>query len=170
MIWTNFLKRLIDWWRYGECITVKGTVEVKLIDNKSGKLVYYERGENKVVRQGRDYALKNIIKHTTTYNANYLCLSSNSTTPADTETSVPNLITPTKTATKSVGTDTNGEPYCQWFAEWGTDEANTTINSIAIAENSDGTGEWCRYVLSSSINKTNTQILQVTYRWQLSSS
>ncbi len=170
MVWLNFIRRLLDWWRIGENIVVHGIVEIKLIDARTGELVYYERGKNKVVKQGREYALKNIIKYTTTYNGAYLCLSSNSTTPADTETSVPNLITPTKTATKTYGTDGNGEPYGEWSASWGTNEANTTIYSVAIAENSDGTGEWCRYVLSSPINKTNTQTLQVTYRWQLSSS
>jgi len=169
MLW-NWLRRIFKVWRDKERLVIVGKVTVRLRDARTGRIVYEETGFNKVVRQGRDYALKNIIQHTTQYNGNYLCLSSNSTTPADTETSVPNLITPVKTATKSVGVDSNNEPYCEWNATWGTDEANTTINSVAVAENNDGTGEWCRYLLASPITKNSTQTLEVTYRWQLSSS
>ncbi|MEM2567412.1 MAG: hypothetical protein QXH20_02945 [Candidatus Bathyarchaeia archaeon] len=169
MLW-NWIKRFIEFYRDKERIIVLGKVTVRLRDAKTGQILYEETGYNKVVKQGREYALKNIIQDTSQYNGNYLCLSSNSSAPSDTETTVPNLITPTKTATKSVGTDSSGEPYAQWNATWGTDEANTTIYSVAIAENSDGTGEWCRYILASSISKNNTQTLEVTYQWQLSSS
>lgn len=164
------MRRLAEWLFWRERVKVKGIVEIKLIDSRTGEIVYYERGENKVVRQGRQYMLANIVKASTTYDGLYLCLSSNSSTPSDSETSVPNLITPTKTATKSVGTDTNGEPFARWQAIWSENEANTTINSVAIAESSSGSGMWARYTLSQPINKQNNQTLQITYDILLSSS
>jgi hypothetical protein len=143
-------------------VKIVGIVEVTLKDAKSGEIIYRERGYNTIVAQGKSYMRRNIIQHSTQYNGNFLCLSGSSTTPSDSETSVPALITPAKTATKSIVTE-GGVEYMRWEATWATSEANTTIYSVAIAENSDGTGEWARYVFSSPISKTSTQELTITY-------
>jgi hypothetical protein len=145
-----------------DCVKIVGIVEVTLKDAATGKLLYYEKGRNTIVAQGKAYMRRNIIQYSTQYNGNYLCLSGSSTTPSDSETTVPALITPTKTATKTIVTE-GGNEYMRWEATWATSEANTTIYSVAIAENSDGTGEWARYVFSSPINKTSTQELTITY-------
>jgi hypothetical protein len=143
-------------------IKIVGIVEVTLKDAQTGEIVYREKGYNTIVAQGKAYMRRNIIQHTTQFNGNFLCLSGSSTTPSDSETTVPALITPTKTATKSIVTE-GGVEYMRWEATWATSEANTTIYSVAIAENSDGTGEWARYVFSSPISKTSTQELTITY-------
>jgi hypothetical protein len=143
-------------------VKIVGIVEVTLKDAKTGRMLYYEKGRNTIVAQGKAFMRRNIIQHATQYNGNFLCLSGSSSTPSDSETSVPSLITPTKTATKSIVTE-GGVEYMRWEATWATSEANTTIYSVAIAENSDGTGEWARYVFSSPINKTSTQELTITY-------
>jgi hypothetical protein len=145
-----------------DCVKLIGIVEVTLRDAKTGRLIYCEKGRNTIVAQGKAYMRRNIIQHTTQYNGNFLCLSGSSTTPSDSETSVPSLITPAKTATKSIVTE-GGVEYMRWEATWATTEANTTIRSVAIAENSDGTGMWARYVFSSPIEKTSTQELTITY-------
>jgi hypothetical protein len=145
-----------------DCVKIIGIVEVTLKDAATGKLLYYEKGRNTIVAQGKAYMRRNIIQHATQYNGNFLCLSGSSSTPSDSETTVPSLITPTKTATKSIVTE-GGVEYMRWEATWATSEANTTIYSVAIAENSDGTGEWARYVFSSPISKTSTQELTITY-------
>jgi hypothetical protein len=145
-----------------DCVKIVGIVEVTLKDAKTGRLLYYEKGRNTIVAQGKAYMRRNIIQHATQYNGNFLCLSGSSTTPSDSETTVPALITPTKTATKTIVTE-GGVEYMRWEATWATSEANTTIYSVAIAENSDGTGEWARYVFSSPISKTSTQELTITY-------
>ena len=145
-----------------DCVKIFGIVEVTLKDAATGKLLYYEKGRNAIVAQGKAYMRRNIIQHSTQYNGNYLCLSGSSSTPSDSETTVPALITPTKTATKTIVAE-GGSEYMRWEATWATSEANTTIYSVAIAENSDGTGEWARYVFSSPISKTSTQELTITY-------
>jgi hypothetical protein len=145
-----------------DCVKIVGIVEVTLKDAATGKLLYYEKGRNTIVAQGKSYMRRNIIQYSTQYNGNYLCLSGSSSTPSDSETTVPALITPTKTATKTIVTE-GGNEYMRWEATWATSEANTTIYSVAIAENSDGTGEWARYVFSSPINKSSTQELTITY-------
>jgi len=143
-------------------IVLKGIVIVELRDAETGKVIYREVGENKIVDQGLEYIRRNIIKDTTTYNGNYLFLSSNTTTPADNETTVPNIIA-YKSATKSVVTE-GGVTYCQWSTTFGTSEGNGTIGSVAIAENTNGSGEWGRYVLASTVTKDNTMELTVNYR------
>jgi hypothetical protein len=143
-------------------VKIVGIVEVTLRDAQTGEVVYQERGYNTIVSQGKSYMRRNIIRHSTQFNGNFLCLSGSSNTPSDSETTVPSLITPSKTATKSIVTE-GGVEYMRWEATWATSEANTTIYSVAIAENSDGTGEWARYVFSSPINKTSTQELTITY-------
>jgi hypothetical protein len=145
-----------------EFVKIVGIVEVTLRDAKTGRLLYYEKGRNTIVAQGKAYMRRNIIQHATQFNGNFLCLSGSSSTPSDSETTVPALITPAKTATKSIVTE-GGVEYMRWEATWATSEANTTIYSVAIAENSDGTGEWARYVFSSPISKTSTQELTITY-------
>jgi len=149
-----------------ETIKLEGIVIIEARDAKTGKLVYREVGKNKIVDQGLDYIRRNIIKDATTYNGNYLFLSSNTTTPPDNETTVPNIIA-YKTATKSIVTDA-GEVYCQWSVTFGTNEGNGTIGSVAIAENTNGSGEWSRYVLASPYTKDNTIELTVNYRIRVS--
>jgi hypothetical protein len=145
-----------------DCVKIVGIVEVTLKDAQTGEIVYQERGYNTIVSQGKAYMRRNIIQYSNQFNGNFLCLSGSSNTPSDSETTVPSLITPTKTATESIVTE-GGVEYMRWEATWATSEANTTIYSVAIAENSDGTGEWARYVFSSPINKTSTQELTITY-------
>jgi len=143
-------------------IKIVGIVEVILRNTKTGEIVYQERGYNTIVAQGKQYMRRNIIQAATQFNGNYLCLSGSSTTPADSETTVPNLITPVKMANKSIVTE-SGVEYMRWEATWATNEANTTIYSVAIAESNDGSGEWARYVFSSPINKSSDQELTVVY-------
>ena len=146
-------------------ITVKGIVTVRVYD-RSGKLLYEETGENLIVNQGKQYLLANILNETIRYNGAYLAISSSSSQPSADETTVPNLIS-AKTATKTKQIS-NTPYYAQWSATWGTDEANgTTIASVAICESSNGSGEWSRYVLTNSINKTSDIAVQIDYRYQL---
>jgi len=165
------MKSLWNWLRVffaakdGDKIPVKGVVTVRVFD-RSGKLIYEETGENLITNQGKQYLLANILNEATRYNGAYLAISSSSTNPTDSETTVPNLIS-AKTATKTK--QISSTPYyAQWSATWDTTEANgTTIASVAICEASTGSGEWCRYVLTNSINKTSDIAVQIDYRLQL---
>jgi len=145
-----------------ESIKVIGIVEVILRNAKTGEILHREKGYNTIVAQGKQFMRRNIIQAATQYNGNYLCLSGSSTTPSESETTVPNLITPVKTANKSIVTE-SGVEYMRWEATWATTEANTTIYSVAIAEANDGSGEWARYVFSSPINKSSDQELTIVY-------
>jgi hypothetical protein len=159
--WLRVFFAARDW----DKIPVKGVVTVRVFD-KNGKLIYEETGENLIVNQGKQYLLANILNETTRYNGAYLAISSSSTQPSENETTVPNLIS-AKTATKTKQIS-NTPYYGQWSAIWDTNEANgNTISSVAICEASNGTGEWCRYVLSNSINKTSDIAVQIDYRLQL---
>jgi len=165
------MKSLLNWLRVffaardGEKINIKGVVTVRVYD-RSGKLLYEETGENLITNQGKQYLLANILNETTRFNGAYLAISSSSSQPTESETTVPNLIS-AKTATKTK--QISSTPYYgQWSATWDTSEANgTTIASVAICESSTGSGEWCRYVLSQSINKTSDIAVQIDYRLQL---
>jgi len=165
------MKSLWNWLRVffaardGDKIKIKGVVTVRVYD-RSGRLVHEETGENLITNQGKQYLLANILNETTRYNGAYLAISSSSTNPTETETTVPNLIS-AKTATKTKQISTTPY-YGQWSAIWDTTEANgTTIASVAICENSNGSGEWSRYVLSNPINKTSDIAVQIDYRLQL---
>jgi len=148
-----------------EHLKLKGVVEV-IVKDAEGNVLRREVGYNAIVLQGKQYLIANILNETTRYNGAYLAISSNNTTPSDNETSVPNLIS-AKTATKSKQISTTPY-YAQWSATWGTNEANgTTIASVAICENQDGSGEWSRYVLSQAINKTSEIQVEVNYQYQL---
>ena len=165
------MKSLLNWLRVFfaardyDRINVKGVVTVRVYD-RDGRLIHEETGENLIVNQGKQYLLANILNEATRYNGAYLAISSSSTNPTDTETTVPNLIS-AKTATKTK--QVSSTPYyAQWSATWDTNEANgTTIASVAICETSTGTGEWSRYVLTNPINKTSDIAVQIDYRLQL---
>jgi len=147
-----------------DCAQLFGEVEVILTDAKTGKVLYYEKGRNLVVNQGKEYMKRNIIKDTTTYDGSYLVLSTSTADPSASETSMPaTVISPAKTATKSI-VEEGGVNYCQWTATWETNEANNTIGSVGICENSDGSGLWARYKFSTAITKDNTMRLTINYR------
>lgn len=157
----GWLRNLLQRKLIGEKLGVIGYVEIDV--KRNGKVIKTIRGFNRVVLQGREYMLKNIMKYSTTYDGSYLALSTSSSTPSDNETSVPNPISPIKLATKSYDPDSS-EPRIKWEATWSENEGNgNTINSVAICESSTGSGEWARYVLTSGINKTSDIAVTVRY-------
>jgi hypothetical protein len=155
--------------RMSDVILVKGTFIFELRDAKTKELIRREVADNLVVAQGRGYIRRNIIKAATTYNGGYIAVSTSTTAVSDSETSMPATILGVKAATKSIVTE-SGVEICEWSTTFGTNEANGTIGSGGIVENSDGTGLWARAVLSSPISKDSSMELTVRYRIQVSSA
>jgi Ni,Fe-hydrogenase III small subunit len=155
--------------RMSDVVLVKGTFIFELRDAKTKEIIRREIADNLVVAQGRAYIRRNIIKAATTYNGGYIAVSTSTTTVSDNETSMPATILGVKVATKSIVNE-GGVELCEWSATFGTTEANGTIGSGGIVENSDGTGLWARAVLSSPITKDSSMELTVRYRIQVSSA
>jgi Ni,Fe-hydrogenase III small subunit len=155
--------------RMSDVVLVKGTFIFELRDAKTKELIRREIADNLVVAQGRAYIRRNIIKAATTYNGGYIAVSTSTTAVSDSETSMPATILGVKVATKSIVTE-GGVEICEWSTTFGTNEANGTIGSGGIVENSDGTGLWARAVLSSPITKNSSMELTVRYRIQVSSA
>jgi hypothetical protein len=155
--------------RMSDVVVVKGTFIFELRDAETKELIRREVADNLVVAQGRAYIRRNIIKAATTYNGGYIAVSTSTTAVSDSETSMPATILGVKAATKSIVTE-GGVELCEWSTTFGTTEANGTIGSGGIVENSDGTGLWARAVLSSPITKDSSMELTVRYRIQVSSA
>jgi hypothetical protein len=157
--------------RMSDVVITKGTFIFELRDARTKELIRREVADNLVVAQGRGYIRRNIIKAATTYNGGYIAVSTSTTAVSDSETSTPPSVTilGVKAATKSIVTE-GGVEICEWSTTFGTTEANGTIGSGGIVENSDGTGLWARAVLSSPITKDSSMELTVRYRIQVSSA
>ncbi|MEM2675746.1 MAG: hypothetical protein QXT10_04550 [Candidatus Bathyarchaeia archaeon] len=150
-------------------VVLTGIVIITLKDEITGETQTWVY-KNTIVAQGRSYIRRNICQDTTQYNGTYIGLSTSTTAPADSETTLPPTILGIKAYTsRGVVTD-SGVEYAQWETTFGTDEGNGTIGSIGLCENSDGSGEWGRVVLGSPITKNNTQTLNVKYRIAVNSA
>jgi len=115
--------------------------------------------ENRIVSQGRDFMLRNTAG-VNAVNVNYIVFSDSNTSVSDTETSVPGswkygvAATKSQPATKTV----------RWTCSLdGSGFSGKTVNSIALATGSDGTGEFSRVVLSTGINLGSGVTVNVQY-------
>jgi len=115
--------------------------------------------ENRIVSQGRDFMVRNVAG-VNMVNVNYIVFSDSSTAVSDGETSVPGswkhgvVATKSQPATKTV----------RWTASLdGSGFAGKTVNSIALATGSDGSGEFSRVVLSTGINLGSGVTVNVQY-------
>jgi len=137
-----------------------GNVTVEVVYPDGNKAVFYVK--NRIVAQGRDFMLRNTIG-VNTVNINYVVFSDDTTTPADGEINVPgNSLKYAVTATKSVV----GPRQVRWTASLdggASGVSGKTLASIALATGSDGTGEFARVKLPTTISLQSGVTVNVTY-------
>jgi len=136
-----------------EGFKVRGWVRVYL----DGELV--DEGPNLIVDQGMGYLLNNWANVSAT-NPAYIITTDSTGAVSSSETSVPASVLGYKAASKTVAGDYSAVTFSCTFA---TGESNGTVGSVAIASGTGGTGEFCRYVLASSVTKTSSNTLTVEY-------
>lgn len=137
-----------------EAIRVKGWVRIYL----DGELI--EEGPNLIVDQGKGYLLNNWMDVAAT-NPAYIITTTSTTAVSASETSAPATILGYKSASKTVD---SAYAYGLWSCTFATSESNGTVGSVAIASGTGGTGEFCRYVLSTAVTKTSSNTLTVEYK------
>jgi len=117
--------------------------------------------KNRIVAQGRDYMLRNTIG-VNTVNINYIVFSNSTDTVNDTETQTPGTWVYGVTASKSVV----AARQVRWTASidgGAQGVSGNSIRSIALCTNDDGTGEFSRVKLPTTINLASGVIVNVQY-------
>ena len=133
------------------------TVEVTYPDGRKETFVI----ENRIVAQGRDFMLRNTIG-VNTVNINFVAFSDDTTTPADTETSMPGSWVHTVTATKSQV----GPRQVRWSATLdggASGVSGNTLASIGLCTGSTGSGLFARVKLPSTIGLASGVTINVSY-------
>lgn len=137
----------------------KGIVTVEVIYPDGKKDVFVV--ENRIVAQGRDFILRNTIG-VNTVNINYVAFSNDTTTPADTETSMPGTWVYTVTATKSQ----IAARQVRWSATLdggATGVSGNTLASVGLCTSTNGTGLFARVKLPSTIGLASGVTVNVNY-------
>jgi len=137
----------------------KGTVTVEVIYPDGRKDIFVV--ENRIVAQGRDFMLRNTIG-VNTVAINYVAFSNDTTTPADTETTMPGTWVYTVTATKSQVQ----ARQVRWSAtlDGGTSGVSgNTLASVGLCTGSNGSGLFARVKLPSTIGLAAGVTVNVNY-------
>lgn len=122
--------------------------------------------QNRVVRQGRWFMLRNTVG-VNTVSIDYVAVSNSNTAVSDTETQLPGTFRNAKTATKSRVSATT----VQWQASWSAGELNgQTIYSYALVTETTNYTEFSRVVHSTGITFGANDTLSVTYQLTLTAS
>lgn len=148
-----------------EGLRLRGCIEVYLHDAKTGKVLEQRRVNNIVVTQGRAWVLMRIQGSSADANLlNYIALgTSSSANPATGDTALYAEVTSMRTVvgTWSYGTASN-PPYVQGQVSFATNAGNTTLAEAGFFNSSSG-GTMLSHVTFSSINKTTSNTLTISY-------
>jgi hypothetical protein len=145
---------------------MRGCVEVALQDAFTGKVVPggYDRRVNAIATQGRAWALNALLsgEAASSQVLQQLAVGTDSTAPTTGDTALGSEV-----LRKAVGTwDTSGltanPPYIRAQVQFGTDEANTTLNELGLFNSSSGS-TMLGHATYSSKDKTTSNTLGVTY-------
>lgn len=122
--------------------------------------------QNRVVRQGRWFMLRNTIG-VNTVNINFVAVSNSNTAVSDTETTLPGTFRSGKTATKTRVSATT----VQWQASWSAGElSGQTIYSYALVTETTNYTLFSRVVHSTGITFGANDTLNVTYQLTLTAT
>ncbi|MDY0199246.1 MAG: hypothetical protein RBR68_15685, partial [Tenuifilaceae bacterium] len=137
-------------------LKIKGHVHI--IAEREGSIIYDHEQDNLWLDEGvrrLAWGYKN------GYNSPYLCLSSNTTQPQYTDTSIPNIITTAQHA------PTREDSYRRWKFQVGfyAPSAGTyrDIKTVGISYNSNGTSAYCYTVLTTPLLQDDKTTITVFY-------
>jgi len=138
---------------------LEGIVTITVTYPDGNQIVF--KLKNRIVAQGRDFMLRNTIG-VNTVNINFVVFSNSTDTVNDNEIATPGTWKYGVTASKSIV----ATRQVRWSATLDgslTGVSGNSIGSIALCVNDDGTGQFSRVVLPTTINLTSGVIVNVQY-------
>lgn len=144
---------------------MRGCIEIARQRASDGEVVEYTKKYNTITTRGRRWVLDSMIsgQSATTQVLNNIAVGTGtSSAPSTADTSLQS-----ENTRKTVGTwDTSGlTAATPWFAaqvQFATDEANTTLGELGLF-NSNANGTMLGRAIFTTINKSNTNTLGITY-------
>lgn len=144
----------------GDVIHLRGCLEIELKDPLGNRVEYF-KFDNTVVTAGRRWVLSRI--HTNdAQTLSHIAVGTSTTAPTTGDTTLNS-----ENTRKAIGTFTttglnNNPPSVRFEVQFATNEANTTLGEAGMF-NSSAAGTLLSHVTFSTINKTTSNTLSISY-------
>lgn len=150
----------------GDVIKLKGSL-VAVLKNLQGQEVDRREQHNIIVTAGRAWVLKHIVG-TAVFNGNetaplnYLAIGTSTTAPATSDTTLGSEVTRKTIQSFTTTNLTSNPPSYQLECSFATNEGNTTLGEVGLL-NSSASGTLLAHATFSTINKTTSNTLSISY-------
>lgn len=145
-----------------DVIRLRGAIEVCLMNAETGVVVERYANHNVVVTAGRAWVLNRLKSESPAAETlTHVAVGTSTTAPATGDTTLTSENTRKAIGTMSYGTASN-PPWIQAQVSFATNEANTTLGEAGLF-NSSAAGTMLSHVTFSTINKTTSNTLAISY-------
>jgi len=144
-------------------IILKGALEIALNNAKDNELQEYRHRKNTVVTAGRRWVLERIQSVSPPANTiDNMAIGQSTGSLGTDDTALVSEATRKTIGTMTTTNLTSNPPSWAAQVSWATDEANSTLGEVGLF-NSTSVGTMLARATFSTINKTSTNTLSVTY-------
>ena len=144
-------------------IILKGALEIAMQSAKDNELVEYRHRKNTVVTAGRRWVLERIQSASPpTTTIDNMAIGQSTGSLGTDDTALVSEATRKTIGTMTTTNLTSNPPSWAAQVSWATDEANSTLGEVGLF-NSTSVGTMLARATFSTINKTSTNTLSVTY-------
>ena len=150
----------------GDTIRLKGSL-IAVLKNLQGQEVDRREQHNIIVTAGRAWVLKHIVGTAVfagneTAPLNYLAIGTSTTAPATSDTTLGSEVTRKTIQNFTTSNLTSNPPSYQLECSFATNEGNTTLGEVGLL-NSSASGTLLAHATFSTINKTTSNTLSISY-------
>lgn len=147
-----------------DVIRMRGCLEIALND-ASGREIERHKFENLIVTAGRRWVLQQIAssEHNTAQAISYMAVGTGTAAPATSDTSLGSESSRLAVNNFTTSNLTSNPPSWRAEVSWATNQANTTLGEVALFNSSAGGTMLGRAVFPSTINKTTSNTLSISY-------
>ena len=143
---------------------LRGCLEIALMRASDGHVLERQKIENAIATAGRAWVLNALLsgEAATAQALSHLGVGADTTAPATGDTALGDETVRIAVGTWGTGGLTSSTPYIQAQAQLATDEGNTTLAEVGLF-NSSASGTILGHATFSTINKTTSNTLGITY-------
>ena len=147
-----------------DVIKMRGCLEIAVQD-ASGRVVDYHKFDNTVVTAGRRWVLQQIASSeiNTAQSISYIAVGTGTAAPATSDTGLGSETSRLAINAFTTSNLTSNPPSWRAEASWATNQANTTLGEVALFNSSSGGTMLGRATFPSTINKTTSNTLSISY-------
>lgn len=152
---------------FNDVIKLKGSLVAVLKNCWTGQEVQRVEQNNIIVTAGRAWVLKHIVG-TAVFNGNetaplsYMAIGTSTTAPATSDTTLGSETTRKAIQNFTTSNLTSNPPSYQLECSYATNEGNTTLGEVGLL-NSSASGTLLAHATFSTINKTTSNTLSISY-------